>query len=169
MLSLLRLFSILPSKNVFPLGDLDCLHRMWNLRSRSTPNSCRNEIINYLITSDLFPLSPLLLQPIFIGLFLLLPPLIFAAAHGKFFRTQVLVIFISFLQSLFVTSFIPISAIRFFTFKKFFIIMSLLYFGFHCPFANDGSSSSAAVFFTFWYEMRLTPPFCLIRVQLQAG
>ena len=47
--------SILPSRNLFILGDFNCHHPLWDLRG--TSDSCGKEVFDWVISSDLLPLN----------------------------------------------------------------------------------------------------------------
>ena len=49
-------FFILPSsRNLFILGDFNCHHPLWDSRGNSDP--CREEVFDWVISSDLLPLN----------------------------------------------------------------------------------------------------------------
>ena len=88
--------SILPSRNLFIASDFNCHHSLWY--SRGTCNPCREEVFDWIISSDLLPLNdpdtstlfvaPLAVDPLLT--FPLLPPLLPVLAPGRCFRTLVL-------------------------------------------------------------------------------
>ena len=47
--------SILPSRNLFILGDFNCHHHLWDSRGISDPR--REEVFDWIISSDLLPLN----------------------------------------------------------------------------------------------------------------
>ena len=47
--------SILPSRNLFILGDFNCHHPLWD--SRGTSDPCGEEVFDWVISSDLLPLN----------------------------------------------------------------------------------------------------------------
>ena len=47
--------SILPSRNLFILGDFNCHHPLWDSRGTSDPR--REKVFDWVISSDLLPLN----------------------------------------------------------------------------------------------------------------
>ena len=109
--------SILPSsRNLFILGDFNCHHPFWG--SRDTPDPRREEVFNWVISSDLLPLndpdtlnllhrSPLAVAPLLTSP--LLPLLLIFLAPGRCFKTWVLITYQFFYLSLSLSSFTPTS------------------------------------------------------------
>ena len=106
------------SRNFFILRDFNCHHPLWDSRDTSDPRGA--EVFDWVISSDLLPLSdpdtptllhrsspdiyfaPLLSSP-------LLPPLLLFLAPERCFRTWVLTIYQLFYPSLSLRSFSPTS------------------------------------------------------------
>ena len=103
--------SILPSsRNLFILGDFNCHHPLWDSRGTSDPR--REEVFDWVISSDLLPLNDpdtptLLLAPLLTSPLLLL--LLLFLAPGRCFRTWVLTTYQFFYLSLSLRSFAPTS------------------------------------------------------------
>ena len=89
--------SILPSsRNLFILGDFNCHHPLWDSRGTSEPR--REEVFDWIISSNLLPLNDpdtptLLIAPLAVATLLtfpLLPLLLPFLAPGRCYRTWVL-------------------------------------------------------------------------------
>ena len=115
---------ILPSsRNLFILGDFNCHHPLWD--SRGTSDPCREEVFDWVISSDLLPsmtlthplfsIAPLAVAPLLTSP--LLPLLLLFLAPGRCFRTWVLTIYQFFYLSLSLRSFAPTS-VPFLQFSK---------------------------------------------------
>ena len=100
------------SKNLFILGDFNCYHHLWYSKGTFDPHG-KYSIGSYFLTS--FPsvtLTYLLfsIAPLAVTLplkYTLLPPLSSFLAHGRCFRTWVLITYQFFYLSLFLWSFAP--------------------------------------------------------------
>ena len=102
--------SILPSRNLFILGDFNCHHPLWDSRGTSDPR--REEVFDWVISADLLllndPDTPTLLHRCSpdISLLPLLWPFL---APGRCYMTWVLTIYQFFYLSLSLWSITPTS------------------------------------------------------------
>ena len=106
--------SILPSsRNLFILGDFNCHHPLWDSKGTSDPRG--EEVFDWVISSDVLPLNDPDIPTLhhFSGsafplTFPLLPSLL-PFAHGRCFRTWVLIAYQFFYLSLSLRSIAPTS------------------------------------------------------------
>ena len=103
------------SRNLFILRDFNCHHPLWDSRGTSEPRG--EEVFDWVISSDLLSLNDLTyilfsIAPLAVALPLiypLLPPLSPVLAHGRCFRTWVLITYQFFYLSPSLRSFAPTS------------------------------------------------------------
>ena len=131
------------SRNLFILGNFNCHHPLWDSRGTSDPRG--EEVLDWVISSDLLPSMTLTHPPFSIALLPLLLPFL---APGRCFRTWVLTTYQFFYPSV-SPVFRPDERHLSFNFQKACWDDFAIYFDFHCPSAEEYLSlSSAAALFT---------------------
>ena len=112
--------SIFPSsKNLFILGDFNCHYSLWDSRGTSEPH--REDVFDWVISSNLLPLKDLTHPPFSTApslTSLLLPLLLLVLAPGRCFRTWVLTTYQFFYLSLSLWSLTPTSVLLLSIFRK---------------------------------------------------